>query len=232
MIQYHGVIPKIILLKVTSRQRPEQLVNCIKSYLTLADQPAYLKWLFTFDVDDNSCNSLGFCDSIRSIIQGDTTICFGHSNSKIHAINRDVESYTVQNEWHILLNVSDDQLAIQKSWDTIIRDSMPNDLDHSLWFHDGWQNRINTQEIIGHNYYKRFNYIYKHDYKSFFCDNESTEVAAILGKQIKDSRCIIKHLHPACDKNVQTDELYLVQNKNWGHDQDLYNNRKRLNFGI
>ncbi len=214
-------------MKVTSRGRPFELVKCIKSYLELADNPNILNWLFTFDVDDLNYNNKPFIDLVSSLVPG-AYISFGRSNSKIHAINRDVEAYTTCNEWHILLNISDDQLAIQKGWDTEISNLIPNSLDASLWFSDGWQDRINTQEILGFNYYNIDKYIYHPEFKSFFCDNLSTEVAKKRGKLIKSNKCIIKHYHPGWSKDthMKHDETYNKCTKDWKHDEDLYNKLK------
>ena len=226
------VKPKVILCKVTSRGRPEELIKCIRTYLDLANDTKSLKWLFSFDVDDTKYNSLGFIDSIRGIVQGDCTICFGHSNSKIHAINRDIESYSVQNEWDILLTISDDMLAVQKGWDDSIRSLMPNSLDYSLWFKDGRQDRLNTIEIQGRKYFERFKYIYYPEYKSFFCDNEAHEVAEKLGKLIKTNQNIITHFHYnwASQTHMKHDETYIKAEKHWGHDEALYNKRKANGF--
>lgn len=219
---------KIILCKVTSRGRPNELIKCIKSYLDLAHNPTALKWLFSFDVDDEKYASLSFTDSIAHLIPG-CSIAFGKSNSKIHAINRDMEHFDKMNDWHILVNISDDQLAEVEGWDKDIRETMPNDLDASLWYFDGRQERLNTMEIVGRKYYERFNYIYYPEYKSFFCDNEAHEVAESLGKLIKTGRCIIKHYHYNWTNatHMKRDDTYIKAEKHWSHDETLYKQRKK-----
>lgn len=230
-MEYKGVKDKIILAKVTSRDRPNKLINCISEYLRLASNPTAIKWLITLDFDDQSCNNLKFIEKLKTLVP-EAYISFGKSNNKIHAINRDIEAYTSANEWHILLNISDDQLPIVQGYDQIIRDTMPNDLEYSLWFGDTWQWRINTMEIQGVNYYKRFNYIYHPSYKSFYCDNESTEVAMKLGKLIKTNKVIIKHVHPATDQTIEYDFLYKKNQRYWDEDKALFNYRKTINYGL
>jgi hypothetical protein len=222
---------KIILCKVTSRGRPDELIKCIKSYLDLAHNPTALKWLFSFDVDDEKYASLSFTDSIAHLIPG-CTICFGKSNSKIDAINRDVEHFTKMNDWHILVNISDDQLAEVQDWDKDVRETMPNHLDASLWYYDGRQQKLNTMEIVGRKYYERFGYIYYPEYKSFFCDNEAHEVAERDWKLIKTGRCIVKHYHIGWtkDTHMKHDETYKRAEANWGHDEALYKQRKANGF--
>ena len=217
-MEFKGVKDRIILCKVTSRSRLAELQHCVESYLSLADNPHRLAWLFSFDTDDKTYDGLKL-PGLK---------VYGHSESKIHAINRDVQF--APEDWHILLNISDDQIAVRKGWDTLISEAMPNDLDHSLWFNDGLQKRINTQEIVGINYYKRFGYIYHPSYKSFYCDNESTDVAKSLDRLIHIDTCIIEHRHPAGVKTVKYDELYNRNQKFWAEDEANYKLRNQNGF--
>jgi len=219
-----------LLCKVTSRERPTELIKCIKSYLDLCDNPNNLIWLFTFDGNDKHyCNDF-FIDQIFSLIPGAMT-SFGESTCKIDAINRDMEHIK---EWNILVNISDDQLAISKGWDSDIINAMPSDLDASLWFNDGHQDRLNTMEILGRKYYERFNYIYYPEYKSFFCDNEAMEVAQKLGKMIKINKCIIKHFHYLWEQNthMKKDNTYINAESKWDFDKMLFAKRKLENYGL
>lgn len=136
------------------------------------------------------------------------------------------------NDWDILLNLSDDQLCVAEGWDNTIRESMHNDLDRSLWFYDGLQSSINTMEIVGRNYYNRFGNIYNPNYKSFYCDEESTIVAAKLGRQVKDTRCLFKHEHPVSSTAIKNDELYNKNQAYWNEDKRLFQDRWQINFGV
>ena len=219
-----------LLCKVTSRARPTELLKCIKSYVDLCDNKKNLIWLFSFDANDESYINKEFVGKIHDIIN-DAIIIFADSNSKIHAINRDVDKIYA---WDILVNISDDQLAVTKGWDTEIINAMPSDLDASLWFNDGHQDRLNTMEIVGREYYERFNYIYHPLYKSFFCDNEAMEVAQKLGKLIKVNKCIIKHFHPMWEKDthMKKDETYTKAETHWDFDKRLFSQRKSVNYGL
>jgi hypothetical protein len=220
-----------LLCKVTSRSRPSELIKCIDSYINLADNPNELIWLFTFDEVDLKYNTQLFIQMLHKKIYT-PVIVFGNSKSKIDAINRDVNDCHLN--WDILVNISDDQLAERKGWDTIIKDAMPEHLDASLWFNDGWQDRINTMEIVGREYYNRFKYIYHPEYKSFYCDNEATEVAIQLGKCIKSKECIIRHYHYACTNSthMKKDETYIKAEQHWNYDKELYKQRKAINYGL
>lgn len=225
-MEYKGVKDKVILCKVTSRARPDKLINCIREYLRLALNPKDMVWLITLDHDDERCNTLSFIDSLNHIIDS-PHISFGHSNNKIHAINRDINQLHIPH-WDILLCISDDQLPIVHGWDRIIREAMPNHLDASLWFNDGSQTRINTQEIVGYNYYQRDKHIYNPLFKSFYCDNYSTLLAEKRGCLLKFNQCIIEHKHPACRKkdSLPQDKLYDKNQLYWAEDEATFNQIK------
>lgn len=224
-------------MKVTSRERPQILLDTVKSYIDKASDTKNMVWLFSFDEDDKSYNNEGFSNSLQSIFPKDyqdALIIYGIGKNKIQAINMDINElnsgfFTLKPNgmpWDILLNISDDQRPIVQGYDDIIRKAMPDDLDASLWFFDG-QPRINTQEIIGRVYYERFGYVYHPDFKSLWCDNLSTDLAAYLGKQIKSKQQIVKHINPAWggSESLKMDALYERNNTFWNEDEATY---KRL----
>lgn len=222
-MEFHGVKQsnKVILMKVTSRERPKILLDTVSEYIRLANNTADMVWLFSFDRDDKICNNHGFINSIELLIPTSSRFVIGRSSSKISAINNGLN--LEDRYWDILLNISDDQRPILQGYDDIIRRAMPDDLDASLWFTDG-QPRINTQEIIGKKYYERFGYIYHPDFKSLFCDNLSTDMALFLGKCIKSNKQIVKHFHPAWggSEAFKMDSLYERNNQFWNEDEATY----------
>ena len=230
--------PLTLLMKVTSRQRPTILLETVRQYIEMAEDTRNMVWLFSFDEDDESCRSAEFTSNLQNLIEptgtGMKSLCvWGKSSYKIEAINRDINNEHFKAHWDILLNISDDQRPIVKGYDNIIRRAMPDDLDASLWFSDG-QPRVNTQEIIGRSYYNRFGYIYHPDYKSLWCDNESTEAAYRLGKQIKSSQQIVRHIHPAWggSYSLPNDTLYERNNKFWNEDEATFKRRQLINFDL
>ncbi len=219
-----------ILCKVTSRGRPSELIRCIDTYLTLAERPNRLRWLFSFDLDDGAYRNDAFDRTLRALVP-DAMICFGTSANKVHALNRDLEKVQPWG-WDILLTISDDQWAEKKSWDTLLKEAMPADLDASLWTFDGRQRRINTQEILGRKYFERFHYVYYPKYRSFFCDDEATRVAKILGKQIILEEVFFKHYHYGWDKtHFSQDDTYRRAEVHFQYDLDLFTERLAVGFG-
>lgn len=219
-----------ILIKFPSRQRPEVFKTALYRYVSLADNINNIFFLFTLDKDD-SC-----VDEYNKIIYDllpnkNYQIDIGTSLSKINAINRGLNEFLDSGEFKtdIILLASDDMWPIIKGYDKDIIDNYKE--DSYIWFYDGHQNRINTLSIMDIVYYNRFKYIYQPDYRSFFCDNEQTDVAIALGRCIKINKCIIRHEHPMCvNTNVKNDDLYKKNNAHWDHDKNLYASRKNNNF--
>ena len=153
--------------------------------------------------------------------------CKGVNNNKIFAINRDVNLFT---DWDILVNMSDDMVFTQNGFDDIIRAEFDN-LEQCLHFPDGNTTAIITMSILGRKFYDRFGYVYHPDYVSLFCDNETTEVAKILGCYKFINKNIFSHLHPAWAK-AASDEQYRHTESFWGVDEATYNRRKANNFDL
>jgi hypothetical protein len=218
-----------ILVKYPTRQRPELFLKTLKGYVDKAYDNREISYLISYDEDDITMSDAvleaakEFCPNIIFIK--------GKSDSKIHACNRDIDSVP---DWEIILLISDDMECALYSWDQEIRKYMKYlypDTDGCLWFHDGSdQKRISTLSCVGKKYYDRFGYLYYPEYKSFFCDNEYTEIASKLNKIRFINIVLAQHKHPAWIKGMPSDDLYKKNDKHWNHDQTLYHRRKKINF--
>lgn len=219
---------KLLLMKFTSRSRFNQLLDCVNRYVVNAKDKSKMIWLFTFDADDETFDENSFQTFLNNL-EVDYKYSVGNSLNKIHAINRDID---IIKEWDVLVNISDDQMPIVSHYDYFIRNEMDEENSLSLWFFDGHQNRVNTQEIVGYNYYKNLGYVYHPSYKSYFCDNEATEVGFALGKMKKIEQSIIRHYHPHWETNsfIKEDDLYRKYQGYWKCDEENYNLRKSQNF--
>jgi hypothetical protein len=210
---------KNIIFKYTSRSRRE---NFIRGYNSITDN-IYDKnnyhILISIDDDDESMKNLD--------LNGNHTIINGHSKSKIDAINRDVNNF--QYDWDIIVNMSDDMIFQEKNFDNIIRNKFQETLDRSIFFSDGNRSDIITMSILGRDYYKRDNYIYHPSYKSFFCDNEATEVAALRGCLLRCSERIFSHLHWAYGK-AEKDSQYTKAMALFNEDKMCFRRRKQNGF--
>ncbi len=221
-----------ILIKFPTRQRPEKFFTVLNKYYEYANDINNLSVLVTCDEDDSTMNNNEVKEHFSQY--PNLKVIFGHSNNKIHAVNRDAEYFP---DYDILLLASDDMVPQMQGYDDIIRNNMETyfpDTDGVLWYNDGAQgNCLNTLSIMGKKYYERFNYIYYPEYESFYCDNEFTDISKKLDKVQYIDLIIIKHDHPDWGGKVY-DDLYLRNNnsKHCDHDKQLYHERANHNFNL
>jgi hypothetical protein len=217
-----------ILIKFPTRGRREKFFSVLDSYYNLLDDINLIEFQITIDDDDTSMNNMNVLEKLSNYKNLKYDI--GLSDNKIHAINRDI----VITDWDIILIASDDMIPKVKGYDTIIRNKMKEyypDTDGILWFHDGNRKDLNTLSIFGREYYKRFNYVYNPEYKSFWCDNEFTKVGNFLKKQTFIDQIIIHHEHPDWGFG-RRDSLYIDNAKNNSHDKNIYMKRLSRNFDL
>jgi hypothetical protein len=222
-----------LLIKFPSRERRQKFFSVLNIYLYNLKDLKDIKFLITLDEDDESMNN----DTVKSIFKfmnkmyGDIfEIDYGVSKNKIHAVNRFPENY--KHDWDILMLISDDMLPVISNFNKDIMNYFEeniSDTDGILNTKDGFQDRINTLPIIGKKYYEQFNYIYYPEYKSFFCDEELTNVAKSLNKYYTMDKVLIRHEHPVWT-GKGNDALYMKNQKDWDYDEKLYNERSKKVF--
>jgi hypothetical protein len=195
----------IILYKFATRSRPERFQQALDSIINNADGTNF-RILVTIDDDDEAMAAFS-----KEKTHPNVTYVSGVSNSKIHAINRDMD-LAMGWDWQILVNFSDDMLITSKNFEPVVREGFyvggAWDFDIFLHLPDGFRNeKICTLSIMGRDYYKRFNYIYHPSYVSVYCDNEATEVAKRLGRYIYKPDSVYTHEHPS-NVSAHWDALY------------------------
>ena len=219
-----------LLIKFPTRNRKNKFFKVLRQYQNLCEDLDNTYFLITLDNDDESMNPSDVEDIFNTF--KNVKVIYGNSNSKIHAVNRDIE---LVNDWDIVLLASDDMTPKVKGYDNIIRNKMKefySDTDGILWFNDGFQGeKLNTLCILGKKYYKRFNYIYHPDYKSCWSDNEFMEVGKILKKQTYIDSVIIKHEHPDWGYGNR-DQIHTNNINDYQYDLGVYNRRKEINFEL
>lgn len=218
-----------LLIKFPTRNRKEQFFSTFKKYQEFITEPT-TRFLITIDDDDSDMNN----NEVLSILESYENVSFvvGQSTSKVHAINRDINT---SEDWDIILLASDDMIPQVKGFDKIINTLMSSnypDTDGILFFNDGFKGQeLNTLCILGKKYYKRFNYIYYPEYKSTWCDNEFMMVGDLLKRQTYFPIVIIKHEHPDWGYGKHD----IIHSKNFNDldfDKSLYFYRESKNFKI
>jgi len=219
-----------ILVKYPTRSRPELFLKTLEEYIKNASGVHELTFLISYDADD-----LTMTDEViqkAGALSDNVFLLKGNSKNKIEACNADINEWP--GSWDIVVLISDDMKCQMHAWDNRIVKDMDKfypDTNGCLWYHDGSSQRsISTLSIVGRKYYDRFGYLYHPSYKSFFCDNEYTEVA-VRNHAIKFiNGTIIKHEHPAWGQGVPMDKLYQHNDKYWAEDMANYNKRKANGF--
>lgn len=220
-----------ILFKYATRERPDWFRRTLALYYREMSELCNFQFLVSIDKDDSTmCNSDMF-----KFLHNKTNLIYavGNNSSKIEAINADMESVSEVN-WDILVVVSDDMVPVVRGYDKKIVDEMKKhfpDTDGALHFNDDMfgRDRCITLSIMGRKLYERLGYIYHPDYKSFFCDNEFTDVVYGMGKVVYIPQVIISHKSWHGGRN-STDSLYRRNSRMGIPDEAIYNKRRLLGF--
>ena len=218
-----------LLIKFPTRSRRKQFFETFNKYQEYISEPT-TRFLITIDEDDSDMNN----DEVLAILESYDNVSFviGQSNSKIHAINRDIDT---SEDWDIILLASDDMIPQVKGFDKVINTLMNSnypDTDGILFFNDGFKGQeLNTLCILGKKYYERFNYIYYPEYKSTWCDNEFMLVGNQLRKQKYFPMVIIKHEHPEWGYGKH-DVIHNKNHSDLSFDMNLFKDRQSKNFYI
>lgn len=220
-----------ILFNFASRSRPDQFFQTLDNLIVNCASTNYFI-VAKLDDDDMAMNDplirQKIADNYPMVI-----VKWGASESKIHAINRDINDVGLPH-WDILVNVSDDMRFKTYGFDDIIRKHMPESLDALLHFPDDYaKERVCTCAIIGYRYYQRDMYVYRPNcYYSMFCDDEQTDVSKIRSCYIFVPDAIeIEHLHYTNMGKASKDALYR-RNDTYLADKRIYEERKARNFDL
>jgi hypothetical protein len=224
--------PLKILFKFPCRGRREIFFESLDSLNNnIRDRNNYLISL-TIDTDDEILNNQEVIDAISEY--SNVEIKWGTSNSKIEAINRDMPNY----DWDVIVCWSNDMFATFYGFDDVFREyicAVCTDLDGLIHFpeRDAKEN-LNVLYIATRKYYDRFGYIYHPSYKSLWCDNETMEVAKLLGKyHYIGTPDLYVHKNPAYHHyNIERDELFNHQQSFWHVDESNFYARKAINFEL
>lgn len=216
-----------LLLKYPTRQRPQQFKETLNKYYDMLSGKVEFQFFISVDNDDPTMNNpemKSFMESNRNL-----SYYFGDNKTKIQAVNADMDK--VQ-PFDVLLLLSDDMLPKVVGYDKIICDDMLkhfSNLDGVLHYNDGeCGKRLNTLSIMGSEFYKEYGYIYYPEYRSFYCDNEFTEVTYRTKKAVYIDKVIIEHQKRT---NMRApDSLYRRNSRENSFDKQLFAKRKANDF--
>jgi len=219
-----------ILFKFPSRSRPEKFFKVLDQYYDYIQDKENFMFLISLDSDDPNLQ-----EYLPKLMEGrykNLIFNIGLSQTKIEAINRDVE---LCQDWDIIVAIADDMIPQIQGFDNIIRSWMKKaypDLDGVLFFNDG-VSQLNTLPICGKKYYDRFGWIYYPGYISVFADNDFMERAKVLNKQTYIDMVIIRHDHPLWTGEPMDAQYQKNEDQNlYMRDNSTYQTRLLNNFDI
>lgn len=222
--------PPFKLFKFPSRGRPDRFFKSLDSVVNNISDTDYFHISCTLDDDDPTMNNKEVVDRINSY--KNTSIEWGTSKSKVHAINRSMPDIP----FDILICVSDDTIFNIFGFDVMIGIDMlehfPN-LDGILHYPDQDAGAaLATLYVAGRKWWEyREKNIYHPSYLSLFCDNEEMCVAQKLGKYKYCGYQINLHLNPAYHtNNMPRDKMFNDQQDCWPIDEANFNLRQSNNF--
>ena len=100
---------KKIIIKFPSRERPKKFRDCLANIIETVSDLHSILILVTVDEDDESMSW------VKNIDKPFVKVIFGKSESKIHAVNRDMN--LIDFNWDYLVLMSDDMMFIKPHWD-------------------------------------------------------------------------------------------------------------------
>src|SRR5690606_32245394 len=128
--------PYKILYKFPSRERPNKFFSALGNIISKSNSSRYMIEC-TLDLDDPSMNNDYVCEILDEYQRvADVRYTFGHSEGKVHAINRDMDK--IDYDWDIVVVMSDDMKFVVEGFDEYIRAAFNQwGLDSVVHFNDG-----------------------------------------------------------------------------------------------
>ena len=229
-----------ILCKIPTRTRPGEFDATLQSFVEMQSSVVKVTYLISLDNDDDSMRE--YVDAKKEWLEDiGARVVWGERAGKIGSVNRDME-YAPE-DYDVVMQTADDFRCLEFGWNSRIMQeiSVFDNLDGVVWFYDGFQPNIDTLSIMGRAYYERFNYIYYPEYRTFWADNEFTEVADRLDRLIFVPDVLFQHNHPDwthsqgySGTHAGYDQLYIENDKPEDRDWDekLFHERKARNFDL
>jgi hypothetical protein len=220
-----------ILFKYPTLGRPEWFKKTLQIYLDRLSGLHEYEFVISLNEDDSTMNNDEMKSFMNSILGENDGFHFGHHQTKIDAVNADMEG----RDFDVLFLISDDMIPQGDNFDDVIVQHMlkyfPN-MDGALHYDDGCcgKDRTITLSIMGKKLYDIFGYIYHPSYKSFYCDNEFTDVVRKLNAVQYIPEVIVKHDWQGWGKD--RDKVYQRNSRLGKPDEANYNKRKSLGFPI
>jgi len=218
--------PAHILIVYPSRGRKDRFFQALDACVNNIQDKNNYTILVKLDTDDEVMTQPEVVAKVLSY--NNTEIAWGLSESKVHAINRDIP----ETGFDIIVVLSDDMFFQFTGWDIVVRQEFGDNFDQYIHIPDNdAKHMLATMYIAGKDFYRDRGYIYHPAYLSLFCDTELQEVAQQLGKyKYVPFNGMIFHANSAYG-HTEKDEMFIKQQEiGYTLDQQTYIYRKDKNF--
>lgn len=195
-----------------SRHRPTQMLITRAKWLTNANNPESIEYLFSFDTDDETIPE--WVTGIR-----------GDNRTAIEAINRAAQVCMGD----LIVVVSDD-MDCEPGWDTALLAELDGREDFVVKTVDLIQKTLVTLPIIDRVWYERFGYVYNPEYSHMGADVELTAVAIITGRLLY-SNLVFRHLHYSTGATLK-DAVNEKNDLTYAQGDEVLARHRAVNFGI
>jgi hypothetical protein len=131
----------------------------------------------------------------------------------------------------VLVQVADDFFPPPK-WDDLLLARLPTFSDeHVIAVSEGRSDTLLCHSILTRAYYRRYGYLFWHEYDGMYADNEFTDVAYRDGVVIEARDLVFDHRHPAYGKR-ESDALDAIHQSeaNYTLGRAIYERRKAEGF--
>lgn len=217
--------PFKILVKYASRGRKQRFFDGLDNIFSTCEFPDRLLVLISLDTDDPEMHN----DEVKEKLSTykNIYVCWGLSNNKIHATNRDFDKIPEYfKDWSIVCNFSDDMKWVMPKWDTYIRvdfNSVSPDFSHYMAYLDtDTKSALSTLFICGRKFYDLFGFIYDEIFLSLFADNLVEDCAKHIGKYHYTGYTIYQHQCPSYGHLPEDTMFRQQQDVGWSVDMKTY----------
>lgn len=181
----------MIIYNLASRSRPQEFFATLDN---LREMSANKGYAIVAKLDNDDPKKDEYLSQLSDYPE--VSVKWGLSRSKIHAINRDIDSFLSSfNDFNFCIgNLSDDIRFTVKGFDEIIyKHCGQGDFVH---FPEVYKMAAcSVVSIMGREYYEKYGYIYHPDYYSLWADVEATEIAKLDGAYKYVPEIIFRHDH-------------------------------------
>lgn len=222
-----------LLVKIASRERPGYLTDVLRACdRLLSHAPDQVRILLSLDSDDEKMLAY----EPPAIANVPITMCYSSSESKVHAINRDIEGFLWP--WDVVVVLADDMVPVLQDFDRVILEKMAEHfptLDGSLWLEDSRRTskRICTIPVMGRRLWeRRGRQVYNRAFKAYWCDDEETHRGIMIeGSMVHLPINLARHDHSMFGER-EPDNLFKRNKRMKGDDAHTYAHRAKHGYEL